>query len=53
MDKPIWSQVLVGLIEELDYDNFISEVAEFQGKAGAAYENALHDVWAVMNRLQR
>lgn len=53
VDKPIWSQVLVGLNDELDYDNFKSEVADYQGKEGAAYEHALHEVWAVMNRLQR
>jgi hypothetical protein len=28
-------------------------VARHQGKAGAAYEHALHDVWSVMNRLQK
>ena len=27
-----------------DYDNFKSEVANHQGKAGAAYECSLHDV---------
>jgi hypothetical protein len=27
VDKPVWSQVLSGLAEETDYDNFKSEVA--------------------------
>jgi hypothetical protein len=27
LDKPVWSQVLAGLAEETDYDNFKSEVA--------------------------
>jgi hypothetical protein len=44
--------VLVGLNEEMDYDNFKSEVARHQGSEGAAYERSLHDVWSVMNRLQ-
>ena len=42
-------QVLAGLAEETNYDNFKSEVAHHQGKAGAAYEHSLHDVWSVMH----
>mgnify|MGYP001040435567 CR=1 FL=1 len=53
VDKPIWSQVLTGLSDELDYDNFKSEVAQFQGPEGSAYEHSLHEVWSVMYRLQR
>jgi len=52
VDKATWSQVLVGLNEELDYDNFKSEVARFQSRDGAAYEHSLHEVWSVMHRLQ-
>ena len=48
-----WSQVLVGLNEEMDYDNFKSEVTRHQGGEGAEYEHSLHDVWSVMNRLQK
>jgi hypothetical protein len=51
--KPAWMQVVDGLAEETDYDNFKSEVARHQGKARAAYEHALHDVWSVMNGLQK
>ena len=51
--KHAWTQVVAELAEETDYDNFKSEVARHQGKAGAAYEYALHDVWSVMNRLQK
>ena len=43
--KPAWMQVVAELAEETDYDNFKSEVVRHQGKAGAAYEHALHDVW--------
>jgi len=53
VDKPIWTQVVTGLTDELDYDNFKFEVAQFQGKDGAEYEHSLHDVWSVMYRLQK
>jgi hypothetical protein len=53
VDKPVWSHVLTGLNDELDYDNFKSEVARFQGREGSAYEHSLHEVWSVMYRLQR
>ena len=51
--KSAWMQVLAGLAEETDYDNFKSEVARHQGRAGAAYEHSLHEVWSVMHRLQK
>lgn len=53
VSKTIWSQVLAGLAAETDYDNFKSEVAHHQGKMGAAYEHSLHEVWSIMNRLQK
>lgn len=53
VDKAVWSEVLVGLNEDLDYDNFKSEVARFHGREGKDYEHALHDVWSVMCGLQR
>ncbi len=53
VDKSVWSQVIVGLNEEMDYDNFKSEVAVHQGNDGAAYEHSLHEVWSVMHRLQK
>jgi len=51
--KSMWSQVLVELNEEMDYDNFKSEVACHQESEGTAYERSLHEVWSVMNRLQK
>lgn len=51
--KAVWSQVLTALNDELDYDNFKSEVTHFQGPPGAAYERSLHEVWSVMHRLQK
>lgn len=53
VSKSVWAQVMVGLTEELDYDNFKSKVARHQGSDGAAYEHSLHEVWSVMNRLQK
>jgi hypothetical protein len=50
--KDEWSRVASLLADEIDYDNFKSEVARHQGVGGAAYEHALHDVWSVMYRLQ-
>jgi hypothetical protein len=51
--KSAWTQVLAGLAAETDYDNFKSEVARHQGRDGASYEHSLHEVWSVMNRLQK
>jgi len=51
--KSAWSAVLAGLGEEIDYGNFKSEVKRHQGRQGAPYEGALHDVWSVMNELQK
>ncbi len=53
IQKSEWMKVLAALAEETDYDNFKSEVAHHQGKAGAAYEHSLHDVWSVMHKLQK
>jgi len=53
IEKRVWSQVLSGLADETDYDNFKSEVTRHQGSAGAAYEHALHSVWSVLYRLQK
>jgi hypothetical protein len=53
VQKSAWMEVLAGLAEETDYDNFKSEVARHQGRAGTAYERSLHEVWSVMNQLQK
>ena len=52
VDKQDWSKVVGEITTELDYDNFKSEVARFQGNAGRRYEHALHDVWSILARLQ-
>lgn len=51
--KVAWVQVLAALADEIDYDNFKSEVARHRGPAGADYEHALHEVWDVMRELQK
>ena len=51
--KQTWQQVLASLIEEMDYDNFKSRVADRQGRGGTGYEHALHDVWETMHGLQQ
>jgi hypothetical protein len=53
VDKRAWSAMLSSLGEETNYDNFKSEVARYQGRAGIAYEHSLHDVWSVMFKLQK
>ncbi|MBL1218902.1 MAG: hypothetical protein D8M59_15590 [Planctomycetes bacterium] len=52
VDKSVWVQVMAALTEEMDYDNFKSEVGRHQGVKGGRYVGALHGVWDVMYRLQ-
>lgn len=52
VDKAAWVRVVAALADEIDYDNFKSATAAARGPAGASYQAALHDVWAVMHRLQ-
>jgi hypothetical protein len=49
--KTTWVTVAAELANEIAYDNFKAEVA--RGSAGDDYEAALHEVWSVMDRLQR
>ena len=49
--KTVWAQVVSKLAEETDYDNFKLEVAGHQD--AGAYERSLHDVWAVMRKMQK
>src|SRR5579872_7373653 len=53
VEKSAWKQVAAGLAEETDYDNFKSEVARHQGRAGADYEHSLHEVWSVDRKRTR
>jgi hypothetical protein len=53
VEKRVWGEVLAALGEELDYGAFKSEIARHQGRAGAAYDRALHEAWDVMYRCRR
>lgn len=50
--KSIWVAALQELAEEQDWNNFKNEVARHQGRGGATYTRALHDVWEIMYQLQ-
>ena len=52
VEKQVWREVVAGLADETDYDNFKSAVARHQGRGGAAYGDTLHDVWSIMHELQ-
>lgn len=51
--KNDWAQVVSRLALDTDYGNFKSEVQRHQGRSGATYVHALHEVWSVMNALQK
>ncbi len=51
--KRVWVPILAELAEEQEWSNFKNEATSFQGKSGASYARALHDVWEIMYRLQR
>lgn len=53
VDKPTWAKVIAGLTDEIDYGNFKDEVKQHQGFSGKDYLDSLHDVWSVMNDLQK
>jgi hypothetical protein len=50
VDRDVWEAVVCELVREQTWSNFKSEVARFGD--GDSYENALHEVWDVMHRLQ-
>ncbi len=51
--KASWAEIVSGLAQEQEWSNFKNEAAKYQGTSGRGYIQALHDVWAVMNRLQQ
>jgi hypothetical protein len=53
LPKEDWATIMAQIALELDYDNFKAEVDRYQKHAGADYTEALHEVWSVMNELQR
>jgi len=51
LPKPVWIEVSQELTAEIDYGNFKDRAHSRSGDD--EYVDALHDVWAVMERLQR
>ncbi len=49
--KTTWSHLLMQLNDEISYDNFKSAAAAQQGRAGFDYQDALHQVWAIMAKM--
>jgi hypothetical protein len=49
--KPVWIEVTQELTAEIDYGNFKDRAYSQSGDD--RYVHALHDVWEVMERLQR
>ena len=52
--KPVWAEVSLELVQEIDYDNFKDKVAETYADNDnmMRYEHSLHQVWQVMFSLQ-
>jgi hypothetical protein len=50
--KSVWVKLVSELAEEQEWSNFKNQVSKHQGKAGAPYARALHEVWGIMYRLQ-
>ena len=50
--KASWTAIIGELAQEQEWSNFKNETAKYQGKSGREYVRALHEVWAVMHRLQ-
>ena len=51
--KDQWLPVLGELGREQEWSNFKHESEKYQGPRGSRYVDALHDVWRIMNDLQR
>ncbi len=49
--KTLWQEIAEALAAELDYGNFKSRAHARSGDPD--YVHALHDVWAIMEKLQR
>lgn len=52
VSKSAWKVIAEQLADEINYDNFKSEVHRHTGHNDASYTAALHEVWSVMHRLQ-
>lgn len=53
VSRVVWADVMWQIATDATYTNFKSEAAaQAKGRDGRDYVHALHDVWAVMRRLQ-
>jgi hypothetical protein len=53
VQKAVWISIISELAKEQEWSNFKNEAARYQGASGKDYVEALHEVWAVMNGLQK
>lgn len=57
LPKAVWVPVLAEMGEEQEWSNFKNEAAAYEASRGPvgedSYSTALHEVWSVMNGLQR
>ena len=53
LPKGIWAAALSELASEQEWSNFKNQASANRAKCGADYVSALHDVWEIMNRLQK
>ena len=52
VDKNIWSQVMISLSQELDYDNFREEMVQKHSMDDPAYVKRLNEIAKIMTKLQ-
>jgi hypothetical protein len=50
--KNVWAHILAELAQEQQWSNFKNEVNRYQGRVGADYVHALHEVWGIMYAFQ-
>lgn len=51
--KDSWIKIVAELASEQTWSNFKNEAARFGGSGDSDYVHALHEVWSIMNGLQR
>jgi hypothetical protein len=51
--KSVWGPVLAEMAEEQEWSNLKNQVSKHQGKAGADYAHALHEVSEIIRGLQK
>ncbi len=51
--KDVWAKIVAELASEQEWSNFKNEATRFGGAGSSDYIHALHEVWGIMNDLQR